>query len=227
MSKLICPHCGSFTAFSPAQIRGEGVLLDKSSDEYTHWGEVQISAVVPNKYEPDEEGYAILVCLSCSNYFIAKREKYAGKDNWLAAYPIQHKPVASEIPEPIKSEFEEANLCFAVGAYKACVTISMIALESLWQQQKASGLNELRDRGIISPRLFDQATEIRLWARLVKHEPTFSETVAREEAEELLSYLEEILHDVYVRPTRSATLAEKRKQVKKGNKSETSQSSSQ
>lgn len=225
MGKLICPHCGSFTAFSPAQIRGEGVLLDKSSDEYTHWGEVQISAVVPNKYEYGEEGYAILVCLSCTNYFIAKREKYGDKDDWLAVYPIQHKPVASEIPEPIKSEFEEANLCFAVGAYKACVTISMVALESLWQQQKASGLNELRDRGVISPRLFDQATEIRLWAGLVKHELTH-ETVTREETEELLSYLEEILHDVYVRPTRSAALAEKRKQVKKGNKPEASPSDS-
>jgi hypothetical protein len=225
MPKLVCPHCGSFTAFSPAQVIGDGVLLDASSDTYTKWGKVQISAITPHKYQFSDEAYAILVCRGCMNYFIAKKEKYT--DDWLAAYPIQHKPVASEIPEPIRSEFEEANLCFAIGAYKACVTISMAALESLWQQQKASGLNELRDSGVISPRLFDQATEIRLWARLVKHEPTFSETVTREEAEELLSYLEEILHDVYVRPTRSAALAEKRKQVKKSNKSETSQSSSQ
>jgi len=105
MSKLICPHCGNFTAFSPAQIRGEGALLDKSTDEYTHWGEVQISAVVPSKYEYGEESYAILVCLACMNYFVAKIEKYASKDDWLAVYPIQHKPVAKEIPEPIRSEF--------------------------------------------------------------------------------------------------------------------------
>lgn len=226
MSKLICPHCGSFTAFSPAQIRGGGALLDRSREGYTEWGKVQISAVTPFEYKYGEESYAILVCLGCMNYFIAKREKYASEDDWLAVYPIQHKPVAKEIPEPTRSEFEEANLCFAIGAYKACLAICMVALESLWQQQNASGLNDLVKKGVISSRLFDQATEIRLWAGLVKHE-LIHETVTREETEELLSYLEEILHDVYVRPVRSAALADKRKQVKKGNKSEASPSGNQ
>lgn len=214
MGKLICPHCGSFTAFSPAQIIGEGILLDKSTEDYTHWGKVRISAVTPYEYEHGEESYAILVCRGCMNYFVANREKYASEDDWLAVYPIQHKPVAEEIPEPIKSEFKEANLCFAIGAYKACLAICMVALESLWQKQNASGLNDLKAKGVISSRLFDQATEIRLWAGLVKHE-LIHETVTREETEELLSYLEEILHDVYVRPARSAALAMKREQVKK------------
>ena len=224
MIKLICPHCGSFTAFSPAQVIGNGILLDESSDRYTKRGTVQISAVTP--YQHAEESYAILVCRACMNYFIAKIEKYASEDAWQAVYPIQHKPVAEEIPEPIRSEFEEANLCFAIGAYKACVTMCMVALESLWQQQNASGLNDLRDKGVISLRLFDQATEIRLWAGLVKHE-LVHEMVTIEETEELLTYLGEILYDVYVRPTHLAALADKRKQVKKGNKSEASPSSSQ
>lgn len=221
MSKLICPHCGSFTAFTPAQVIGNGILFDRSTDRYTEWGKVQISAITPHEHQRGDEAYAILVCRGCMNYFIAKKEKYA--DDWQAVYPIQHKPVAKEIPEPIKSEFEEANLCFAIGAYKACLAICMVALESLWQQQNTSGLNDLRDKGVISSRLFDQATEIRLWAGLVKHE-LIHETVTREETEELLSYLEEILHDVYVRSARSTALAEKRKQVKKGNKSEASPS---
>ena len=75
-------------------------------------------------------------------------------------------------------------------------------------------LNDLKNKGIISSRLFDQATEIRLWAGVVKHE-LIHETVTREETEELLTYLEEILHNVYVRPTCSAALAKKREQVKK------------
>ena len=220
MGKLICPHCGSFTAFSPAQVIGDGILFDKSTDKYTEWGKVQISAITPHEYQSSDEAYAILVCRGCMNYFIAKKEKYA--DDWLAVYPIQHKPVAKEIPELIRSEFEEANLCFAIGAYKACVAICMVALESLWQQQNASGLNDLREKGVISSRLFDQATEIRLWAGLVKHELTF-ETVTKDEIVELLTYLEEILHDVYVRPVRLGALGKKREQAKKGNKSEASQ----
>jgi hypothetical protein len=84
----------------------------------------------------------------------------------------------------------------------------------------------LKKMGVISSRLFDQANEIRRWAGLVKHE-LIHETVTREETEELLSYLEEILHDVYVRSARSAALANKRKQVEKGDKPEASPSGSQ
>jgi len=215
VARLICPHCGSFTSFSPAQVFGKGILLGYSSKEKTSWGEVQISAVVPFKYEHDEESYAILVCRACMKDFVAKREKFASEDQWAAVYPIPHKPVAEEIPEPIHSEFGEANLCFAIGAYKACVSMCMTVLEALWQQQNASSLNDLKSKGIISSRLFDQATEIRLWAGIVKHK-LIHETVTKEETEELLTYLEEILHDVYVRPARSATLAKKREQVEKG-----------
>ena len=50
----------------------------------------------------------------------------------------------------------------------------------------------------------------------MKHEPTFFETVSREETDELLTYLEEILHDVYVRPVRLGSLGKKREQAQKG-----------
>lgn len=226
MGKLICPHCGSFTAFSPAPVSGRGIDLESSDESSIVWGDVQISAVVPFKYEYDEEAYAILVCRACMGYFVAKRERFAQEDNWSAVYPIQHKPVAEEIPEPIHSDFEEANLCFAIGAYKSCISMCMTALEALWREQNASNLDDLKEKGIISQRLFDQAREIRLWAGIVKHQ-LIHETVAREETEELLTYLEETLHDVYVRPARSAALAKKRKQVEKANKSKASPSVSQ
>jgi hypothetical protein len=177
-------------------------------------------AVTP--WESGSPIYAIMVCQSCKKRFVAQEIA----DGWSAVYPIQHKPVATDIPDPICSEFGEANLCFAIGAYKACVAMCMVVLESLWQQQNASGLNELKDKGTISQRLFDQATEIRLWAGIVKHKLTH-ETVTKEETEELLTYLEEILDDVYVRPARSAALAKKRKQIEKGDKSQASPSASQ
>ncbi len=205
MAKLICPHCGSFTAFSPAEI--------------VEWRDTSIPAVVPYQYRYVKESYAILVCQACMKYFVAKREKLTKEDAWSAVYPIQHKTVPTEIPEPIRGELEEANLCFAVGAYKACISMCMTALEVLWRDKSASGLNDLKGKGIISSLLFNQATEIRLWAGMVKHE-LIHETVQPEETEELLTYLEDILHDVYVQPARTAALQQKRKQVKKDNKSE-------
>ena len=211
MGKLICPHCGDATAPIPFLFEATVVLSDHRLAAFMQsYPYVSGKAQAITNPEPDQTTYGIIVCQSCKKHFVATKEE----DGWSAVYPIKHKPVAEEIPEPIKSEFEEANLCFAIGAYKACLAICMVALESLWQQQNASGLNDLKAKEVISSRLFDRATEIRLWAGLVKHE-LIHEIVTREETEELLTYLEEILHDIYVQPARLAALAEKRELVKK------------
>lgn len=208
MGKLVCPHCGEFTSPTPHTFEAN-VLLSGTSGFWYKEGTVK----AVTSWVAGSPPYAIMICQSCEECFVAQEIE----GGWVAVYPIRHKPVAQEIPKPIHSEFEEANLCFAIGAYKACISMCMRALESLWQQQNASGLNELNERGIISSRLFDQATEIRLWAGMTKHK-LLPETVTREETEELLTYLEEILHDVYVRPARLGALANKREQVKKRTK---------
>lgn len=217
MGKLICPHCGDSTSPTPYSFRTK---VEVDAIFGSRYKEGITEAVTPR--EGGSPPYAIMVCQSCKKRFVAQETA----DGWSAVYPIQHKPAAQEIPEPICSEFEEANLCFAIGAYRACVSMCMMALEALWRQQKASNLNDLKGKGIISQRLFDQATEIRLWAGMVKHK-LIHERVTKEETEELLTYLEEILHDVYIQPARSAALAEKRKQIEKGDKSKASPSASQ
>jgi len=128
---------------------GKGILSDYSEENKTEWGKVEISAIVPHEYIHDEDRYAILVCRACNEFFVAKGERYSDPDSpnyWSAVYPIQHKTAPQEIPEPIRSEFEEASLCFAIGAYKACVLTCQIALEHVWHEQHVSGLAEIKDR---------------------------------------------------------------------------------
>lgn len=214
MGKLICPHCGDATAPTPLVFKAKVLLTNRAlATLLPHYPYMDGTSEAVTYDDYGEPMYGIMACQSCQKRFVAE----IVEGEWSAVYPTQHKPVAEEIPEPIHSEFEEANLCFAIGAYKACVSMCMTALEALWQQQDTSGLNNLKDKGIISSRLFDQATEIRRWAGIVKHE-LIHETVTKEETEELLTYLEEILHDVYVRPARSAALGKKREQVKKNSK---------
>ena len=86
--------------------------------------------------------------------------------------------------------------------------------ESVCQDKEVSGLNELHSSGTISDTLFNKATEIRLWAGIVKHIP-LAEAVSKEDANQLLAYLEVILNDVYVEPKRLAGLTKKRKDLKK------------
>ena len=87
----------------------------------------------------------------------------------------------------------------------------MIALQ---REQNVSSLNELKENGIISARLYNQSNEIRLWANMVGHEDVL-EAVTKEDSEQLLTYLEALLNAVYVEPKRLAELAQKREQLKK------------
>ncbi len=216
MTKLVCPNCGVHTAFFPARVFGQGILSDESNDKRTVYGNVEISAIVPYAQPYGEDGYAILVCASCGELFVVRKEIYSDKDHpaWMVVYPIQHKAAAEEIPEPIKSIFVEASLCFAVDAYRACVSTCLIALENLWRDKEASGLNQLKEKGIISDRLHQRATEIRLWANIGKHE-LIVDPISKDDAEELLGYLELLLHEVYVEPKRLDSLTKKRKELEK------------
>lgn len=218
MSKLRCPHCSVSTAFSPVRLQGMGVLVNESSINKTVRATVTLWACT-DEYEMGPESlsgqdflYAILECLSCHKWYVANKEKYVGE--WSAVYPIPHTPVADEIPEPIKSEFEEAYLCFAVGAYRGCLSMCEAALEAVWRKKEVSGLQGLKDKGIISERLYQQANEIRKWANVAKHE-IIEDAVTKEEAEELLKYLEDLLDNIYIQPQRMSDLTQKRKQIEK------------
>jgi len=210
MSKLICPHCGAFTAFLPAQIRGKGLLVERSTEDRDMWEEVSIRAVTPHR--PGQTTYAILICAGCEQRFVAKEEY----DGWSAVYPTVHKTVSEDIPEPIKSEFEEAHLCFAIGAHRGCLLVCRTALIDMQRQQGVSGLNELKDKGIISPFLYRQTQEIRLWANMIAHELMLPEAVTKEDTEQLLVYLETLLDAIYIQPKRLSALIQKRDQLKKG-----------
>lgn len=213
MASTCCPHCN--TTISPSAVRIEdehAFMPNESSETRKIYDKAVVPAVVEAKY-PYEVSYAILECQECHERFVAK----LGNDDedWVPVYPIPHKPVAEEIPEPVKSEFEEASLCFAVGAYRACVSMCQRTQESLCQNQKVSGLNELRDKGIILPALFDKATEIRLWAGIIKHKP-IAESASKEDTQQLLTYLELILSAVYVERKQLEMLKEKREGLEKG-----------
>lgn len=209
MGKLICPLCGAYTAFEPVMLRGQGILVEDSTHRMTLRKEVALEAVTDRRGQT----YAILRCLSCEERFVAEEDEYS---EWSAVYPIQHRPVAEEIPEPIKGEFEEAHLCFAVGAHRGCVAMCEVALEAVWREQKASGLNELRDKGIISLQLYKRANEVRLWGNVAKHE-LIPDVVEKDDAEQLLTYLEVLLNDVYVEPKRLDSLRHKREQIERSN----------
>ena len=209
MNRLQCPICGSFTAFTPVFLTKDEVFdyVLGINEEASRGGVIR--AEFPHFFTGVK--YAIIYCQACEGCFVAKETSRQG---WHVVYPILNKTVASEIPNPMSDEFKEASLCFAVGAYRACAAMCQRTLESLCQDKKVSGLNQLKADGVISPMLFDQATEIRLWAGIIKHKP-LTESVSKDDAEQLLTYLEMILNRVYVEPMHLESLKLKRQSLDK------------
>jgi hypothetical protein len=187
----------------------KGQIQIKHSDSSFSHRDGLAEACTPETY--GVRTYGIIMCQACEELFVAEKKEYSG---WESVYPILHKPVSQDIPEPMRSELEEANLCFAVGAYRGCLLLCRTALIDLQRREKVSNLKELKDRGHISDLLYRQADEVRLWANLVGHEVIVSE-VTEDDCEELLNYLGAILDAVYVQPAHLAALTQKRKTLKK------------
>jgi hypothetical protein len=174
------------------------------------YGRANVLAITDDD-SPHNTRYGVFECQDCHKRFVAKKTKYVD-DGWIPVYPISHKSASKEVLDPIKGEYEEAWLCFAVQAYRASVSMCEIALEALWRDNKASNLSELFERGIISKRLLEHANEVRRWGNVAKHEP-IPDVVSQEDCKQLLEYLEAILDHVYVQPVRLDALKQKRSQV--------------
>jgi len=213
MSKLVCPLCGVYTSFVPVVLTGEGILVKESTAQRTLREEVALRAVTDEDYMRVEDTcYAVLTCQACDRWFVAAKPKYSHE--WSAVYPIWHEAAAKEIPEPIKGEFEEAHLCFAVGAYRGCLLVCKTVLIALQREQGVVSLKELKDKGTISNLLYGQADQVRLWANMVGHED-IPQAISKEDCEQLLAYIEALLNAVYAEPKRLAELTQKREQLKK------------
>ena len=208
MVTLICPHCGTPAPFTPIYLSKDNIFGYVEGVELAANESEVIRAEMRSRVGGNL--YAIIECQTCGNCFIALDTL---KKDWYAVYPLAPKLVSDIIPEPIKSQFKEAWLCFAVEAYRACVAMCQITLESLWKDKEVSGLNDLAEKGIIPNSLFGMADEIRLWGNLTKHKLNTQE-ILDEDAKQLLTYLDVILNDVYVEPKRLEEFKKKRNDIK-------------
>lgn len=216
MDRLICPSCGTTTSFNPVWVTVQGILEEQRREDSITYGEVSVKLIGPYRY--DEANYAILECQACGKHLVVEKGEYAQEGEWQVVYPISHAPVAEEIPEPIKGEFEEASLCFAVGAYRGCLLVCRTVLIALQREQGVSNLKELKDKGTISGTLYEQSNQVRLWGNMVGHEDVLPEAITKEDSEQLLTYLGTLLDAVYIQPTRLAALTQKLEQLKKDTK---------
>jgi Domain of unknown function (DUF4145) len=152
---------------------------------------------------------SLALCSSCNDP-ITVRQTWQGEDDlgasiWSVAsrvWPLPEREAHTSIPPIVRVSLEEAERCFIAGAHTASVVMSGRALEGVGRHfdtsswKLAESLKELRDRGVIDPRLFEWGDALRRDRNLAAH--ASEEKFSKEDATDLLDFIHAICEHVFV-----------------------------
>ncbi len=129
------------------------------------------------------------------------------------------KAIDNRIKEAIKKDYEEANLCFSVNAYRAASVMARRALQSICLDKGAKENDNLQDQidwlfaqGIVTKDLKEWAHEVRFVGNNAAHpkKPENDQPISKEDAEDILQLLDQFCQVLYVAPA----IAEERKKLR-------------
>lgn len=112
-----------------------------------------------------------------------------------------------DVPRHIASAASEATLCLSVNAYRAVGALARAVIEATAKDKGAKGndlaqkIDALRRADHIRTHTQQQAHEVRQFGNEMAH-GDFVEPVTKEEAEEVLQLMVEVLDEVYQSPAR-------------------------
>ena len=150
-------------------------------------------------------GYYIRTCDKCGNqvFFIFEGNKL--KDY----YPKRTPQTDESIPNEIADDYKEAVKCFDAGAFKASVVMSRRAIQSsalergIKKGRLRDQIDELHAKDLIPDSVKEWAHEIRLTGNIGAHpDEDLLQDVTKEDAQELIRFVEAYLNYVYVMPAR-------------------------
>jgi Domain of unknown function (DUF4145) len=205
-----CPHCGAYAQHDrlvPSQPHNQHISYSLGTRLEGRQG-IAIAAVS-----------IITRCVLCKKdtYFLVKKDP--GRLEILHQFPLPSTIAISHLPENMSAVVVEAEKCLAVGAPNACGVMCRRAMHVLCQEKGASGkdlydqLQDLKDRHLITPDLWDWAEELRVVGKHGAH-PEW-EDVTMEDADYAMRFLREVLRYVYINPAERAARKLKESSTKK------------
>jgi len=165
-------------------------------------------------------------CPVCKNVVLVH---YSKKDNRIQIIPPPRPtPTDPHIPEPVRTDLDEAKAAFSVGAYNATVVMCRRALQAAAILKGATKgkklidqIDELYEKEVITKGLRDLAHTIRLIGNEGAHpDPENPETVTREDAEEVLELTEQFLYVLFVTEAKVKDIRQKRGSSQKPEKTQ-------
>jgi len=144
----------------------------------------------------------LLECPRCKDTLVGGRYIYEQSDDLSRLWPQPPKYASLHIPGEIRNSLEEATKCFKAQAYNATTVMAGRALEGICRHfgsakvNLGAGIKELQTKGIIDQRLGTWAAELQRARNLSAH--ASGERVAKQDAEDLLQFLNAICEYVFV-----------------------------
>lgn len=160
--------------------------------------------------------YEIAECNSCDFFLLIKRINNNVNEIYPAPLP---KPIHEKTPDFLKEDLAEANICFAVNAYRGSVVLARRALQNCCFEKGApdkplnSQVEWLLSQQIITKDLNDWAHEVKATGNDAAHpsqNPKGEGKISREDAEEILTLLEKFIDVLYIAPALAAERRAKR-----------------
>lgn len=176
----------------------------------------------------EEQAWVIQACDHCVNLVLTIYDikwQRGPSSTWadysgdpINIFPYYEPTPDPSIPEEIADDYSEAVLNLSAGAYNSSVVMCRRALETAAILNGANPNDRLVDQITylsskgLEQSLIDLSTEIRLLgntgAHVDKHD--LLRNVTRDEARDIIDFLEQFLEALYVRPARIAALRKKR-----------------
>ncbi len=210
MYGMTCPHCGAATGYSPVGTRkyveiprGNPVLAQRATGSIHDEG----------------SGYFFGLgrCQACAKAFPVrgKASSTESPDETVQEgtleplWPTRYRVVAQEIPNSVRTAFEDASAALGAGSVLGAILATRTAVIRAQRQQKQAlnlseaSLKALVEAGRVSRSTFEASEVARRVANYLGHEePDPDDQYSKEDAEELYEFVEALLHELYVQPAR-------------------------
>jgi hypothetical protein len=163
-----------------------------------------------------------LECRNCNQPIIVIEEKFvggipareklsSGSVTWkgLFWWPFSNMNISNEIPLDISKILLEAKITYSAQCYRASAVMSRRTLEAITVEKGevngrlAERIENLKAKGILDKNLADWSTEIRLIGNTGAHFDPISD-VAKEDAKQIILFIEELIKYVYIMPAEIA-----------------------
>ncbi len=191
MVSLVCPHCG-----------------DRCHFEH-RW--------TLSSYPSEFSTPSIFTCDGCGRPIAAM----TNFENEIEEYwPTKVKKDFPDVPTPIATTASEAHICLGAGSPRGAVALARAVVESVANDKgirrgtPQSKIDELHRRNYISDDMKDAAHEIRFAGNEAAHSDVVAELLTIEDADQIVSLMDNILEHIYQRPARVARIRERREQRK-------------